>query len=552
MTASKKAPGRRGVGSHLAFLIVPLLLLAIAALLSDSEGPYWGSQNFDPDYNYLLNSLNILLLRAPAHIDHPGTTVQLLGAIATLARWLLARLEGGDERLQESVLLAPESYLQAIHGALVMLLVATIYLAGRRTAVVARSHLAGLTLQGSALLFVAPLLALPRVAPEPVLITSVFALLIALLPSAFGAGGARRHTGGWTGAVFGFGLVSKVTFLPLAALISLLPGWNRRGKAILAATLTASALLIPVWRHLPHMARWLWSLLTHTDVYGGGPAGFVSWSRLRWSLGQIVTDEPMLLPWAVFYVTAFLALRRGLAVPPDDACRSAARVLGACVLALSLQLAMTAKHFQSTRYLIPALVATALPNAVLLPILRSNRLRTFPRRALSASAVALVATSLAYSARGVEEARMHSLAARAEEFAIAGAIRSLGNCTLVGYYRSAAPGFALAFASEYSEFVHAALLEKIHPGTIVFQRFAGEFVGFARNGRNREVFDLLAGEQCVLLQGSPSTAAEILLPADLEMAEIVHGQFQSLYRLRLKERSPHQGPAAPDADLRMR
>ncbi len=39
------------------------------------------SLNYDPDYTYMLDALNLARMKNIGHIDHPGTTVQAAGAI---------------------------------------------------------------------------------------------------------------------------------------------------------------------------------------------------------------------------------------------------------------------------------------------------------------------------------------------------------------------------------------------------------------------------------------------------------------------------------------
>src|SRR4029079_1248187 len=65
----------------LILLLLPALLIVVAFQIRTASGPYWFSENLDPSYAYLLNSLNISNLHRPNHIDHPGTPVQTLGAV---------------------------------------------------------------------------------------------------------------------------------------------------------------------------------------------------------------------------------------------------------------------------------------------------------------------------------------------------------------------------------------------------------------------------------------------------------------------------------------
>lgn len=137
----------------LALLITPVIILALAGLLVDARGPYNRGENFDPDYNYLLNSLNLLLFHGPGHTDHPGTTLQEGGAAVILGRWLVASTVGNWVPLQEATLRAPEEYLHSINIMLVLLIAAAVFFAGWQMYRASGSLLAALTLQTSVFLF---------------------------------------------------------------------------------------------------------------------------------------------------------------------------------------------------------------------------------------------------------------------------------------------------------------------------------------------------------------------------------------------------------------
>ncbi len=101
-------------------VFVPILLLIIPVLLSvtsvqtiNNRGKVWYNGDYDPAYAYLYNSLNISKGLAPGHYDHPGTNMQILGAIVLKASWILDH--HGSENLTESVLKDPEHYLRVMN-----------------------------------------------------------------------------------------------------------------------------------------------------------------------------------------------------------------------------------------------------------------------------------------------------------------------------------------------------------------------------------------------------------------------------------------------------
>ena len=51
----------KSVPRYLPLLLLPILLLVFAILMNNVKGPYWLGHNSDPEYSYLLNSLNLSL-----------------------------------------------------------------------------------------------------------------------------------------------------------------------------------------------------------------------------------------------------------------------------------------------------------------------------------------------------------------------------------------------------------------------------------------------------------------------------------------------------------
>ena len=95
-------------------------------MFGEIKGPYYLGENSDPEYVYLFNALNIAQFEAPRHTDHPGTTMQLLGATVIRGSYYFA---GGDN-LVEDVLSRPEHYLRLMNIVLILLYSVTLLAVG--------------------------------------------------------------------------------------------------------------------------------------------------------------------------------------------------------------------------------------------------------------------------------------------------------------------------------------------------------------------------------------------------------------------------------------
>ncbi|MFZ1459862.1 MAG: hypothetical protein WAU38_03605, partial [Ignavibacteria bacterium] len=90
-------------------IVLPVILFITAHILKVVQGPYY-LNFYDPSYVYLINSLNLAQLSGygVGHFDHPGTTVQVLGAVAVKLFYFLTN---NNQDIVNDVLSRPESYL---------------------------------------------------------------------------------------------------------------------------------------------------------------------------------------------------------------------------------------------------------------------------------------------------------------------------------------------------------------------------------------------------------------------------------------------------------
>ena len=258
-------------------LIVPLLLLAfersvISVIYPLHSGPFYDA---DPSYVYLFNGLVLLNGSPPFHIDHPGTPVQMMIAAILFIKWTIMRVSGlTADGLTPSVVSHPEPYLLAISYSFLILNAAALTYLGARVQKVTGNFRITLIAQISPIFFSLTIGRLVFPAPESVLIGTSAVLLGQLAPLMFssctGDTNPARASPALTGIICGFGIASKVTFLPLLGLILLFRTGRERLRA-LAFTLAAILILIlPIVPQLHKILEWIRSLATHTGSYGTG------------------------------------------------------------------------------------------------------------------------------------------------------------------------------------------------------------------------------------------------------------------------------------------
>lgn len=170
------------------------------------------AQNSDPEYAYLFNSLNIAKFEAPTHTDHPGTSLQLLGAVVIRASYFFS----GKTSLVEDVLSRPEHYLRIMNILLILLYSITLFAVGLKGYRVSGTLIVALILQISPFLFITIFDSLTRVHPETLLLSLCNVVIIILLDQVYPYSEEKTSKDAlWLGVTVGIGIVTKITFAPV-------------------------------------------------------------------------------------------------------------------------------------------------------------------------------------------------------------------------------------------------------------------------------------------------------------------------------------------------
>ena len=505
--------------------IVPVVLLVLSVSMVREQGP-WSLHNADPEFCYLFNSLNLLTAHYPDHTDHPGTTLQEFGAVIEFGKWIMDKAQGEGASLVRTVLSRPNDYLRAINLGIVVFAALAIFAAGFRMFLLCGSLFAALILQASVLMFHQTVLALPRVSPEPFLIGVGFALMLPLIPELLGKERNPNRASLVTGAIFGFGMVTKVTFLPMAATAALLKGEKHFRRFALSAGAAIVFFALPIYTKVPRVLAWLTSLVTHTGIYGKGPAGIPSGEQWLSNLGRLLSDEPLIFVVLAFYLAALAALRFAARDPLTDSVR---RLLYVASAALTVQLAMTLKHYNA-RYMLPSLVFCALANGFLALLLSSRSLPIGVRQAFSIAGAAVLILGAVGLRSTAEKWRENSASQQAAAEKMSELRAQQGDCLVVSYYGGSTPDFALALGNDYSAGDHSKVLIELYSDRIIYDLFGGGFWSYSHHSRTRQVHDLVDSGRCVLMEGRTLPAGS-KLDSEFLMEPIATAGDETLYRL---------------------
>jgi hypothetical protein len=483
---------------------IPVCLFLLSLALRDLRGPYYLASNSDPDYPYLFNSLSILHQQAPILMEHPGTPVQLLGALAILARWLPSRLGSGSTTVDEAVLADPEGYLSTISVLLAILITASTFVAGIQALRMFGSLVPAMAIQLSLLLFTQVASALPKVSPEPLLIVAGLALTTALVPlvaESDNAGKNRVLLPIFVGAILGFGIATKFTFAPLLGFILMFHGWGKRVIALVASALAFVIFTLPIVSRYEFVVGWVQKLATHQGIYGSGDTGLPDASTLISNLGVLASAAAPLFVQLGLYALLLIVLsvsHLGLAAAERGTIR---RLLLIGCLVLMAQIAITTKQ-PFGHYLLPSMVMCGLLNAAAVVLSR----RVTERRRLSALGPAFAAAALVIGVVvAVGRDYDHAAAARANADTASELIRQIEakNAVVVSYFGSSQLEYALAFGNDYARRAYNDKLRDLYPQALFYDIWQEKFYSFAGPVPDEEVTRTLDTGRTVLMYGLP-------------------------------------------------
>ncbi len=447
----------------LGILAATLAVMAVLVVLAWARGPFWLGTNLDPDYAYLFNGLLIATGRPPEHVDHPGSTIQLL--IAAVLR--AVHPAAGREALITAVLDNPEFYLQATRGLLLGGMLGTLLAVG-----VATLRATGRT--GAAVLVVlAPLLTptvlreAVAVKPEPgVLMAGMGLGALALLAAAKGAGGKRAAA---MGVVAALAVVTKITALPLLVLpLLVLRTWRLRGIYVGALVAAASVLLIPAY---PRLGK-IWHL-THAIATTQGRYGNPTWPAAspygnQVALLERLSETPLLV---VALVLTGVAAWRGRKSAVGSVGGAS---LGFCA-ALGLQVVLEGTHPYESRYLMPglALVGPALvaAGAGLRPHMSAAWASRSAQQALAVAVGTVGAVTVWLTYTGFAEDR-GALAAENELLA------RYPTSEVLDFYSASSPSFGLFFGNAVAGDLFGEELDRRDPTRVFFNLWQKGFASY--------------------------------------------------------------------------
>jgi hypothetical protein len=388
-------------------IALPALYFVTASKFVDSRGPFWQGALYDPNYQYLLNSLLLLERQTPGHIDHPGTPVQIVGAALLATK---NTLFDRRKNLAKAVIKNPEKYLEFLSSSLRWLFAVSLLLAPLWILIRTSSFSTAIAFQ------IAPLLHWMTFVeggvyfkPES-LINTLILWFCAWIVTDLIRQSRKSAPGVWTlektlaALAAGACVATKMHTAPLL-LIALAAAPSLK-KALLFGALAAASFLactIPIFPALPETLNFAFRMASHTQRYGAGKPGIID-PELFWSaLCELVSRN-----WITFILVGLFAVYHALRLRTPSKNKSIRLHLTGLFLAgiQAAFLILVAKH-PAHHYLLPLVVSLSLSMALVTYTLNEMAMRWAWVGGLAGASLVALGLVLATVATSAAQASAH-------------------------------------------------------------------------------------------------------------------------------------------------
>lgn len=434
--------------------IMPLLLFFSILTIHKAEGPPWLSNNYDPQYAYLLNSLSISLGEPSNIYQHPGATLLAIEAAVVRVSHLLSGSEG---ELGRDVLKQPEKYLFRTVMLLTFFLVVLSFFGGIMLFLSTGSLWPVIAFQASPLLSNRVVALFVQARPESLLLIAVMAMSLVVLLAWQGHPSCRNGRKVlFFALIAGFGLATKFTFLPIIVVpFFLLPGM--RGKIFYLAGTVVSFMLftLPVADNYRKMTLWVKGFMLQKKFYG--PAAKTEVLNKQYLLNivdlALLNKLFMVTLFASSIVCIFLLLH--LLQRGGKKSRGVLYPLAGIACAQALQVLVVAKN-PAAHYLVPSLALSGTAMALWLMQFERN---SVGRLLCRAAVLSIIIFSLFTLSR---QATVLARQSREHLQIYNRTVAEFERCAKVYAFRSSSPLYALFVGNNWAGRRHTDTLNDIY------------------------------------------------------------------------------------------
>lgn len=520
----------------MSLIIIPAIVVVVGMYLKHVRGPYWLGSNYDPDYAYLMNALNVVERLPIWLIGHPGTPLQVL--IALMMRWVHLIRNHFDydwPTLETDVLSNPEIYLQAVSYIFLIINALLVFAIGLTCYRRLKQFWLALLLQAAPFFSsYIPMNSLVKVAPETLLLTVVLLLLWLLVfmlgPESFSWRRWLWYTIGCA-TIVGLGIATKMNFIPMVVLPLCVIRTVRLKSLYLAGVAGFFFLFtLPIRSRYAELFEWLTSIFKHTGIHGAGTEQIIVWSVYWSNLKTLIDGFPYI--FAVILLFCLIVIVNILVQPRrrDYVQTMAFRIGVAATITQLFAFVFIAKHMIQY-YFLPFVPLTAIIVCCALIQLRDwHQRQTATTVCLGILFVFFAGRSVLLTYSETKDAIAIEKNTKIEILTLRSLLEErYSDYTVFHYFRSSSPEFALSLGNDFVGQSYNWEFTQRYPDYYTYDISSNHFLNWDT------VIDMntfLQANPKVILTGSPFETAYVNEPQyrpNLTLTDVFHGTTETFY-----------------------
>lgn len=489
----------------------------------------------DPEFAYLLNGINIGMLKPVGHTDNPGTTVQIYSAIVLRCAYLIQ--PDKSEGFQKYILRNADRYIELERKVLIVINSGIMMLLGIISLILLRNIWLSLLLQ--IMPFTSANLTehvFTKVSPEPVLLIVTAALVLLIFRYYFSLTRDEKIYALLFALVAAFGIATKATFLPLILIpLLLLNSWMLRKRFLLFSGLFFIVFTLPAVPEYPHMAKWFFLLSSHTGTYGEGGLGIFNFAHYLNNLVEICLINPI-LPVTLLVSVLIISLKLiKSSFKQEFKSNHTFRILTALAIAQLAGILMVAKHYHANHYLVPELCMVATNWIFIIIYLKEKlldnyqKVMTFIPVLLLLIVSALVVMDRTY----LQEANQGYIQSNQDYNNMTQLLENEFKGFTCAYYypTSINPYSALRWGNVYSRFQHTRAIKEIYPDGYFFDIRTHQFSLWETPVATSTMYEI--SNKKLLIIGGPFEESERMKieQSGIKLTPVFKGHTQIVFRV---------------------
>jgi len=338
----------------LLLIILPVVFTLYSFAQKNAEGPNYNYSLADPSYVYLLNSLTMSEFESSGHTDHPGTPLQITGAVILKSYFAFFHEK---DNIAEDVIYRPESYLRVLDHTLIVFNALGLFLAGLLIFKIYKIETAAMIFQTLPFVSISLLEVYSLVKPENIAFFLILLQIVLIMKYVYDLNSSGKNYYIYiSGLLCGIILSLKISFLCIIILpLIIFPGIRQKAVFTGSVILVFVVSIFPVISNMEYFISWVSDLFLHSGRYGTGESTIINSNDFFKNILKIISNEKYYIITYLFIISVIIFLKFKKKDNDQTVSPKEKKLCTALFIAMSLQIILVAKHY-SSRYMFPALI----------------------------------------------------------------------------------------------------------------------------------------------------------------------------------------------------